>query len=207
MTIRISMIITIANPMSRLRLVCASLLLFFAFFLLNGYFERSNFNSCSVQTAAENVDRKDPFQEQKSTTLKACFDIQWWSISHWASVYIPETFNVSRPAWVKVEMPPEYTMNADETCSSGLKLTHLSPTVWLIERLDKGPRIALMDKPSNLYLRFVCTGPAPNKGRPFSLKEIKLPKIIDSSFDVKPFECKYLGTHNGGLSWGEMADY
>jgi|GEM_PF-3390556 len=201
------MIITIANPKSRLRLVCASLLLFFATLLLNGYLEQSIFNSSSGLTADENADKKDPFQEQKSTTLKSCFDMQWWSISQWASVYIPETANVSRSAWVKVELPPEYTMEVDNAWSAGLKLTQLSPSVWRIERAVKWPGIALNNKPSNQYLRFVCTGRAPNQGRSFSLKEIKLPKIIDSSFDVKPFKCKYLSTYNGGLHWGEMADY
>lgn len=116
------MTISIANPKSRLRLVCASLLLFFAFLLLNGYLEQSIFKSSSVLTADENADKNVPFQEQKSTTLKACFDIQWWSISHWASVYIPENSNVIGSAWVKVELPPEYTMNVENDCSRGLKL-------------------------------------------------------------------------------------
>jgi hypothetical protein len=201
------MIITIANPKSRLKLVCASLLLFFAFLLLNGYLEQSIFKSSTVLTADENANSKDPFQEQKSTTLKACFDIGWWSMSQWVSIYIPETSSVSKSAWVKVELPPEYTMEVDNAWSAGLKLTHLSQSVWLIERSNNGPGIALKNRPGNLYLRFVCTGHAPNKGHNFLLREIKLPKIIGSNFDIKPFQCEYLATHNGGVSWGLMADY
>lgn len=207
MTIRISMIITIANPKSRLKIVCASLLLFFAFLLLGSYLDQSTVNSSADLTADINAHKKDPFQEQKSTTLKSCFDLQWWSISQWVSIYIPETSDVSRSAWVKVELPPEYTMEVDNPWSAGLELTQLSPRVWRIKRANNKPGIALKNKPSNRYVRFVCTGHAPNKGRNFLLREIKLPKIIDSNFDVKPFECKFLASHNGGLHWGEMANY
>jgi len=200
------MTITIANPKNRLRLVCASLLLFFAFLLLGGYLDQSTVNSSVDLTADINAHKKDPFQEQKSTTLKSCFDIGWWSISQWVSIYIPETLNANKPAWVKVELPPEYTMNSDNAWSAGLKLTQLSPNVWRIESSNSWPDSTLLNKPSNRYLRFVCTGHAPNNGNSFSLKEIKLPRIIDSNFGIKPFECKFLASHNGGLSWGLMAD-
>lgn len=166
--------------------------------------ERYGRNVCSeVQSAdceQEEEEEKNVSLYRRKNTIKVCFDLESWGVTYYMSIYIHEVKGAYGEAHMKIKLPSECSM---------LKQLEKSECVSL-EKLDKDVLLVTaspaLGSSGDRYIQLQMFAPAPNQGKTFRRSEMELPKIVEANFATEPFAVEYLGTYNGGLTWGELGE-
>jgi hypothetical protein len=162
--------------------------------------QRNERNVCSEAQSADCEEEKNVSQNQRKNTIEVCFDLASWGVTYYMSIYIHEVQGANAEAHMKIQLPAECSM---------LKQLEKSECVSL-EKLDNGVLLVTASRApgssGDRHIQLQMFAPAPNQGKGFRRSEIELPKIVEANFATEPFAVEYLGTYNGGLTWGELGD-